>query len=342
MTSTPRVVFVGAVHEALPALRAIVDHPVAKDVLVITLTDDLLAHLSGAVDVAAYASKLGVDVWRVADVNDAEVVERICDLEPDLMVVVGWTRLIREELLEVPRHGCVGFHASLLPHGRGRAPVNWSILRGEPKTGNTMMLLSPGADTGDIVDQRVTPIYLDDTCSTLYERVAELGAGMLTDHLDDLLSGNIAARSQTDENVVHFPKRTPSMGVMDWQRSPVEAHNWIRAMTQPYPGAFTDFRGQRVMLWASTPPLHNEAAGSPGEIVSIDVGGLRVATSDGSLVVTEMSSLSGPRAAAHECARQLGIRAGDRFGQPSPEWVSWARGEGPKPDVLAYLEVEAS
>ena len=124
---------------------------------VFTLPVIKAASVAGFVDLKGLAEPRGVPVISVEDINATAVVERIGQLEPDLMVVAGWTRLLGAPLLALPSHGCIGFHASLLPRHRGRAPVNWAILRGERITGNTMFMLTPEADLGDIVDQRVHP-----------------------------------------------------------------------------------------------------------------------------------------------------------------------------------------
>ena len=137
------------------------------------------------------------------------------------MVVTGWTRLLSAELLGVPAHGVVGFHASLLPRYRGRAPVNWAILRGEAGTGNTMMYLDACTDTGDIIDQQAVPIAPDDTCATVYAKVGEAGAAMLGRHLRALLDGTAPRRAQGPADGPPLPKRTPGMGITDWTGLPV-------------------------------------------------------------------------------------------------------------------------
>src|SRR5262249_1744303 len=153
------VVFVGAVHEAETALSALIGAH-ADLAAVVTLTEEAAARTSGAVDrgVAATAAAARVPGIRPEDLNAEAEVARVRMLAPDLIVVVGWTRLLSPALLAIPPRGCVGFHASLLPRHRGRAPVNWAILRGETETGNTMIFLEPEVDAGDIVDQRTIPI----------------------------------------------------------------------------------------------------------------------------------------------------------------------------------------
>ncbi|NMI02273.1 formyltransferase family protein [Pseudonocardia acidicola] len=330
-----RVVFIGAVHEARPALDALLASPVARVVLVVTAPDagaGPAARRSGAVDLATPARAAGAEVLRAADVNAPHVVGAIRETDPDLLVVVGWTRLIGGPLLAVPRRGCVGFHASLLPEHRGRAPVNWAILRGETLTGNTMMMLDPGADTGDIVDQRAVSIGPDDTCATLYERVALAGVDMLTYHLPALLAGTAPRCPQAPDEGDVLPKRTPEMGVIDWSRPAAALHDWVRALTLPYPGAFTTVTGRRVMVWRSRPPVANGAAPTPpGTVLGLHADAVHVSTGDGHLVVTQMSDPGEPPQSAADWCRAAGVGAGTRFDAVAPEVSRWALGFGPRP-----------
>lgn len=330
-----RVLFVGAVHEARPALSTLLTHPAAQVVAVMTPPAEQAGRLSGAVDLAQVAAPNGVRVLRAADINAREVVDAVRALEPDLLVVVGWTRLLGAELLSVPARGCVGFHASLLPRHRGRAPVNWAILRGETRTGNTMLFLDPGVDTGDIIDQRPVPIHSDDTCATVYERVAAAGAQMLAEHLPALLAGTAPRRSQRAADGDALPRRTPAMGVLDWNRPARAVHDWVRALTKPYPGAFSTLEGHRTMIWHTRPPNGSEPDGPPGTILATGPAGVRVAAGRGSVVVTSMSAPDQqPEAAAGWCARR-GVRPGARFAAVPPALARWARGEGPRPEVPA-------
>ena len=155
------------------------------------------------VDLASVAKKHSIPVLRTGDASAPDAIAWVRALAPDLLVCVGWTRLLSPAMLSIPTRGAVGFHASLLPRNRGRAPVNWAILRGETFTGNTMMMLAPGVDTGDIVDQREISIEPDDTCATVYVKVAEAGAQMLTRHLPALVNGTAPRRPQ----VVHSFER---------------------------------------------------------------------------------------------------------------------------------------
>jgi methionyl-tRNA formyltransferase len=329
-----RVAFVGAVHEAVPALGVLIDSG-AEITEVVTLPAERAASTSGFVNLEPLAHAHGIPLRRCADINSAESVQRVRDLRPDLMVVCGWTRLLSAELLGVPPRGVIGFHASLLPKFRGRAPVNWAILRGEAVTGNTMMLLDAGTDTGDIVDQQTVPITPDDTCATVYAKVGEAGAEMLRRQLPALLAGTAPRRPQGSADGPPLPKRTPGMGITDWNRPARAVHDWIRALTWPYPGAFTFLGERKVMLWAAIPDAAAPQGAAPGEVLGCDDGGVRVATADGTILLTSASDAGDPPEAAATWAAPGRLRPGGRFELVPPEVAAWALGLGPKPAGLA-------
>lgn len=327
-----RVVLIGAVHEALPALEELLASPVADLALVVTYAERPATRspvLSGRVDLTGPAREAGVRVLPVRDVNAPEVVAQISAAEPDLLVVVGWTRLLKPPLLAVPRRGCIGFHASLLPGNRGRAPVNWAILRGERVTGNTMMFLDADVDTGDIVDQVEVPIGPRDTCATVYEQVGRAGAWMLARHLPALLDGTAPRRPQPRGGDV-LPRRTPEMGVVDWTRTAPELHDWVRALTLPYPGAFTSVAGRRVMLWSARVAAVPTGA-EPGTVVAVRTTGVQVATGAGDLVVMLAGDPGEPVRRAWPWSLDAGVVVGTRFDAIPPEVSRWARGLGPRP-----------
>jgi methionyl-tRNA formyltransferase len=275
-------------------------------------------------------------VIRTDDANAPEIVTTVRELAPDLLVVVGWTRLVGRALLSVPRRGCVGFHASLLPAHRGRAPVNWAILRGETITGNTMMMLDPGADTGDIVDQRPVMIGPRDNCGTVYQRTGEAGAIMLGAHLPALLAGTAPRRRQNPDDGDVLPKRTPEMGVIDWTLPARAVHDWVRALTLPYPGAFGAIDGRQVMVWTTLPPLPRRGRPeAPGTVLDVELPGVSVATGTGSVVVTWMSTPGEPPEPAASWCRRHGIRPGARFDRVPADLARWSRGEGPRPKAVA-------
>ncbi len=289
---SPRVVVVGAVHEALPLLTRLVEERPEALAGLVTFEQDLLEQQSGWVDLVTPARAAGVPVLRVRNLNSDESRAALARLSPDLLVVVGWTRLLSAEVLALPPRGAVGFHASLLPHNRGRAPVNWQIIRGDRTGGNTMMQLDSGTDTGDIVDQVPIEISDDDTCATVYDRVADAGATMLLRTLDALTEGRAARRPQDPQAGSVNGRRTPEMGVTDWRRSARELHNWVRAQTRPYPGAFCTLEGRSVRLWTAA-VADETTPGTPGRVLVTDEDGLLVQCGTGQLLITDHETEGG-------------------------------------------------
>ncbi|MFJ5777084.1 methionyl-tRNA formyltransferase [Streptomyces sp. NPDC093094] len=330
-----RVVLIGAAREARVALMALVRSPLVRPTAVITPPGAERPWLSRGTGLVDAAEAAGVPVLRADAPDTPALTARVRSLRPDLVVVVGWSLPLGRELLSVPRHGCVGFHASLLPHHRGRAPVNWTILRGETVTGSTMLLLEPGADTGDIVDQRRLYIGPEDTCATVCDRVARASADMLLTHLPALLAGTAPRRPQDPAAGDVLPRRTAGMGVIDWDRRPRAVHDWVRALTRPCPGAFGILDGERVMVWRTRPPRRDEPAGPPGTVLAMEEGGVRVATRAGSVLVTRMGGRAEPPQPAVAWCRRFGVLPGTRFAAVPPEVARWVLGEGPRPERLA-------
>jgi methionyl-tRNA formyltransferase len=219
--------------------------------------------------------------------------------------------------------------------------VNWAILRGERRTGNTMMFLAAGADTGDIIDQRVVAIGPDDTCATVYAAVAQAGATMLREHLPALLAGTAPRRPQDHGEADLLPKRTPEMGITDWQRPARQVHDWIRALTHPYPGAFARLKGRKVYLWGSrlpapapaAPPAGKSAvvAPAPGALLGLAGEDLRVQTGAGTILITRVQQEHEAEESGAAWYTRRGLRQGVVLDAEDPALLRWARGEGPRP-----------
>jgi methionyl-tRNA formyltransferase len=298
------IVFVGCVGEGYVSLEHLLRRG-ERVQCVFTLQDDLAAGISGAARFDDLAARFSVPLIKVRSINDAPHVERIRALAPDLVLVIGWTQLVKPPLLAIPRYGCIGFHASLLPRYRGRAPVNWAIINGETKTGNTMILLEEGVDSGDIIAQREIAIGLDDTCATIYDRVAESEREMLDEVLPLIRAGRMPRRRQDARLATVMPRRRPQDGFVDWSRTTLELHNWVRALTHPYPGAFTFLGDRRVFIWKATPDASG-AALPPGEAGLVG-GRLLAGTADGALSLERLQAehekeLSGTEFAARHLA----------------------------------------
>jgi len=255
-------VFVGCVEEGRRSLETLLD--MRANVLgLFTLRPDLAERVSGAVRWEDIAATHRIPLHYVRNINDPDAVMKMRALTPDLVFCVGWTQLLHHEILHVPRLGCVGFHASKLPRYRGRAPVNWATIHGEKETGNTMMLLDEGVDTGDILAQRRFPIEDDDTCATIYDKVARSGDEMIREVLPLIREGRMQRTPQNHAEATVMPRRRPADGVIDWKRTTRQLHDWVRALTHPYPGAFTFVCGTRVFVWRAQPWRPGPGGSSP-------------------------------------------------------------------------------
>jgi len=302
----PKIVFVGAHMEARAPLAYLVEQRYNVAGLV-TLELDSLQKMAGGVDLASVAEAAGIPALRVKNVNEPSAGLWIKEKSPDLLLVVGWTQLLKPDLLGLPKFACLGFHASLLPKYRGRAPVNWAIINGETVTGNTMIVLEPNADTGDIVAQRRIPITNEDTCRTIYEKVGQTEVEMLKEVLPLIQKGILPRRKQDDRQATVMPKRRPEDGRVEWTRSTREIHNWIRALTDPYPGAFSVLDGKHLWIWSASAggEVTKREGFAPGDVARDPEGWPLIATGDGWIRVLEAQLEGGSRLPGREAAQSL-------------------------------------
>ena len=304
----PSIVFIGAHIEALRPFQHLID--LGADVLgLVTLAPKSLARMSGGVDLRGPANAAGIPVQEAASVNTPESLAWIQSLNPNLLLVVGWTQLLKPELLSVPQIAALGFHASLLPKYRGRAPINWAIINGETETGNTLMVLESGADEGDIVSQRRIPITEDDDCATLYHKVSLTECDMLDEVLPLISKGCMPRIKQDSRQSTVMPKRRPKDGIIDWSWSSRHLYNWIRALTHPYPGAFTHLLGQKISIWKASLEV-------PIRPLTMPVGSVQRSCDGYPLVVTGDGLLKLLRVSCEDQAPVSGVEAAQTFLTP--------------------------
>ena len=203
---------------------------------------------------AELSRRCGIDPWILDDPREASALERLRAAEPDLLLSFYYRGLLPEAMLQVPRLGAFNVHGSLLPKFRGRAPVNWAILKGETRTGATLHRMRSRADTGEIVDQEAVPIGPDDTALEVQRRVTDAAVAILARRLDELKAGTAPAVPQDESAATRFGRRRPEDGRIDWSRPAREVHDLVRAVTHPYPGAFTDLFDGKTFVWRTRLP----------------------------------------------------------------------------------------
>ena len=231
---------------------------------------------------ALAAKEHGIPVYTPESVNTPEWIAKIAAMEPDLILSVYYRHMIGEPILKLPALGAYNMHGSLLPKYRGRAPINWAVLHGETRIGMTLHRMVKRADAGAIVDQEAVEISPQDTAEQAFRKVMPCARSVLARQIDHLLAGSIIETPQDESAATYFGGRTPEDGRIEWSRSSTEIFNLIRAVTDPYPGAFTDHGGARLMVWWAA--LAPGQFGTPGEILSLEP--LVVATGDGALQLT--------------------------------------------------------
>ncbi|MDI9369517.1 MAG: formyltransferase [Synergistaceae bacterium] len=234
--------------------------------------------------VAEPAREAGIPVRTPEALGDAEY-DLLRELAPDAIFSFYYRSMIDERFLSLPPKGAFNMHGSLLPRYRGRACVNWAILNGETETGATLHHMVRRADAGDIVDQEAVPILMDDTALDVTHKVAEAARTILGRTLPLIADGTAPRTPQDESKATLFGRRRPEDGLIDWNDGAVRVHNLVRAVTSPFPGAFTFHRGKKLFVWRTSveAPLKPLDDAQPGAVLSIDP--LRVATGLGALLI---------------------------------------------------------
>ena len=211
------------------------------------------------------AQRLGIPVYQPERVRRPEAVERLRALAPDAMVVVGYGQIIPQSVIDIAPLGILNVHASLLPKYRGAGPIQWAIVNGETRTGVTIMRIDAGLDTGDMLLKAETEIGSEENAIELGRRLSTMGADLLVETLEGLAAGRITPEKQDDSQASHAPLLKKEDGLIDWGLSGGAIHNRVRGR-QPWPGAYTTFRGQTLHIWKAKV---GQASGQSGSITSV-------------------------------------------------------------------------
>jgi methionyl-tRNA formyltransferase len=312
MASSLTLVFAGTPRFAVPTLETLVER--GFDVpLVITQPD----RQSGrgmeltASPVKQSSLRLGIPVAQPPTIKSNETFRtQLTELKPDAIVVVGYGRIIPQWMIDLPRLGNLNVHASLLPKYRGAAPIQWAIARGEEMTGVTTMRIDAGLDTGDILRQTELPIGLEDTAVTIAPRLAAMGAELIVDTLNQLCAGTLHARPQDHTVATLAPILTKEDGRVDFHRSATENWNRLRGF-QPWPGAFTSFRGKNVQILSVKPIERTLPPGSLKVEKHFPIVGCGFASS---LELHELQIEGKKKMSGHDFVNGYRIRDGETMG----------------------------
>jgi len=284
-----RLIFMGYHNVGYFCLKALIE--MCRDfgdeiVAVVTHADNPKENLWFA-QVRDLAFQHFLPLYQPDDPNDPAFVEAMRRLAPDFLFSCYYRNMLKQPLLELPKHGALNLHGSLLPKYRGRVPVNWVLVHGETETGMTLHYMEEKADRGDIVAQKRVPITPEDTAFTLFAKMTVAAEDLLREAYPLLRSGLAPRIPQDHTQASYFGGRGPEDGRINWNRPAPEIYNLVRAVTHPYPGAFTTLAGRKLLVWWGRPLAEPAAAAAvPGLIVARLLGeGLLVATGEGQFLI---------------------------------------------------------
>lgn len=277
------VVYMGTPEFAVPPLQAIINanHTVTG---VFTQPDKPKGrgYVLTPPPVKECALENNIPVFQPKSMKDGEALEILKKLNPDVIVVVAFGKILPKEILDLPKYGCINVHASLLPKYRGAGPIQWCVLDGEEETGVTTMLMAEGLDTGDMLLKSSTKIGENETAGELHDRLSTMGADLIVETLSKLPNNEITPEKQDDNLSNYAPMLTKELCKIDWSKSAQQIHNQVRGLN-PWPVAVTSVNGKRVKIYSTQLSDKNDTA---GKIICLNP--LTVACGEGSVIITEL------------------------------------------------------
>jgi methionyl-tRNA formyltransferase len=266
---------------------------------IFTLDDERRLRMSGNRPFDDLAAAYNVPLFKVRNINDEETLRLVGKCSPDISFVIGWSQLVGKEFISSAAYTCVGMHPTLLPRHRGRAPLTWAVIMGLEKTGVTMFHIDVEADNGDIIGQAEIPIEFEDDAMSLYKKALDAHVALVRECFPLLQRGEAPRIRQDASKASYWQKRTPADGIIDWNTRARNLYDWIRALSEPYPGAFTFHGDGKLMVWKAA-IVEGAPEGAPGAIIGSDGEGLLVAAGDGTLRLTSVQFDGGPRLSGAE------------------------------------------
>ena len=314
-----RIIFLGTPQFALPCLELLIESN--EEVVAVVTRPDVPQGRGRKIissPVKMFARKHNLPLFQPESINQTAFVEKTAEVKPDLFVVVAFGEILSPELLKIPSRGGINIHASLLPKYRGGAPVNWAIIKGEAKTGVTVMKMDEKLDRGGIILRKETDIFPDDDAVSLKRRLSLLGKGALKEALDLIKRDEVVIRPQDEDEATSAPNLKKEDGLINWAKDALEIHNLVRG-TVPWPGAFTFFSlsGGKVHLkiWKTELAEGELPRGlPPGQIFSSEKGGWKVTAGQGLILVKEVQINGGKRLSAYDFSLGHGIKVGMKLG----------------------------
>lgn len=312
-----KIVFMGTPDFAAGALEALISagHEI---VLAVTQPDKPKGRSSELIPptVKSKALEHGIPVFQPKRIKTPEAVEELRRQEADVYIVAAFGQILSQEILDIPRYGCLNIHASLLPKYRGASPIQHVIIDGEERTGITIMQMDAGLDTGDMLYQKEIPIEDKDNYETLHDKLMLLGGEAVVEALELLEQGKLIPSKQQDSLSCYAPLIQKSMGEIDFTQTAVVIDRKVRGMT-PWPSAYTHYHGKQLKIWRAEPDqsLNADGASAPGQILKADRDYVAVAAGEGALRVYELQLEGKKRMTAHDFLLGVKMQPGEILGK---------------------------
>ncbi|SET36637.1 methionyl-tRNA formyltransferase [Paenibacillus sp. NFR01] len=310
-----KIVFMGTPEFAVPSLKMLVAE--GYDVVAVLTQPDRpqgrkKTHVPTPVKQAAL--ELGLPVLQPERLRRPEAVAELAAYAPDLIVTAAYGQILPKAVLDLPAHGCVNVHGSLLPKYRGGAPIQRCIINGESVTGVTLMYMAEGLDTGDMISRVEVPIEDEDTSGTLFAKLSVAGCELLRQEMPRLAAGRVEAVPQDDAQATYAPNLNREDERIDWNDSSRNIYNRIRGLV-PFSGAFTLWNGETFKAWAAVKPeSDNGGEAAPGTVLAVSAQGIEVKTGDGTLLLTEVQPAGKKAMSAGDFSRGAAMKPGTVLG----------------------------
>ena len=310
----PRILFMGTPEFAVQTLKCLVKsgYPVIG---VVTQPDrpQGRGRAMAPSPVKILADDLGLTVFQPDRVRDPSFLETFWDLAPDLVIVAAFGQILPKEIILAPKLGCINIHPSLLPKYRGAAPINWALIRGEEKTGVSIMRMDEGVDSGAILLQEETPIGPSETFGMLHDRLAQMGAELLLIALAMLQANTLQPRPQDDRLATTAPRISREDGLIHWKNDHIKIVSLIRGLS-PHPCAYTTIDGKQLKIFIAS-AQKAAVTEAPGTVVGETSAGLRVAAGNGFVLLEELQLEGKKRLAVRDFLRGVRIAPGKVLGE---------------------------
>ncbi len=313
MVNIMKIVFMGTPEYAACALEALIED--GYEITAVVTQPDKPKGRSKELQfppVKECAVRHGIPVFQPVRIKNPEAIAELKKYEADVYVVAAFGQILSQEILDMPKYGCINIHASLLPEYRGCSPIQHAIIDGAKETGITIMQMDAGIDTGDMLYKKAIEIAEDDTFETLHDKLMVLGGEAITEALPLIASGQLKPQKQSDENSCYAPMIEKGMGKIDFTKDAIVIDRLIRGMN-PWPSAYTAYKGKQMKIWKAV-PVAEEISATPGEIVSVTKDSFEVATGNGCLKVLELQLEGKKRMTAHDFLLGVKMQCGELLG----------------------------